>query len=44
MKWAAEVRERNPSLTADDFFGAFPLQLAPMRNRIASALKKVGFE
>jgi TolB-like protein len=44
MKWAAEVRERNPSLTRDDFFGAFPLQSAPMRKRISSALKKVGFE
>ena len=43
MKWADEVRERNPSLTRDDFFGAFPIQPAAMRARISSALESVGF-
>ena len=44
MKWADDVRERAPSLSREDFFGAFPIQQAAMRSRISSALKKVGFE
>ena len=43
MKWANDVRERSPSLTRDDFFGAFPIQSDAMRKRISSALKSLGF-
>jgi TolB-like protein len=41
--WAAEVRERNPALTRDDFFRAFPMQGAAARARIAGALGRFGF-
>jgi glyoxylate carboligase len=41
--WAANVRERNPSLTRDDFFRAFPIKPEAVRNRISQALAHVGF-
>jgi TolB-like protein len=41
--WAAEVRSRNPELTRDDFFSAFPMKSAPLRTRIAAALDSLGF-
>jgi hypothetical protein len=44
IKWANDVRERSPSLSREDFFGAFPIQPAAARSRISSALKSVGFE
>jgi len=43
-KWAEDVRKRNPSLTRDDFFGAFPIRPDGMRERISSALGTVGFK
>jgi TolB-like protein len=41
--WAADVRSRNPALTRDDFFGAFPMRSTSMRTRIAAALETLGF-
>lgn len=43
MKWADDARARNPALTRDDFFSAFPMKSEAMRTRISSALKSVGF-
>jgi DNA-binding winged helix-turn-helix (wHTH) protein/tetratricopeptide (TPR) repeat protein len=41
--WAANVRARNPALTVNAFFGAFPMQSASTRARIATALARHGF-
>jgi tetratricopeptide (TPR) repeat protein len=41
--WAAEVRSRNPTLTRDDFFSAFPMKSQAMRTRITAALKTLGW-
>jgi len=41
--WAADVRKRNPLLTSDHFFRAFPMQSEPMRSRVAAALRQLGF-
>jgi TolB-like protein len=41
--WAADVRERNPALTREDFFRAFPIKSADVRTRIAEALTRNGF-
>jgi len=38
--WAANVRERNPSLTRDDFFRAFPMKSAETRSRVSDALAR----
>ncbi len=42
-RWAAEVRSRNPALTRDDFFGAFPMKSESLRKRVTAALKGLGF-
>jgi TolB-like protein len=42
--WAANVRERNPALGRDDFFGAFPIKPPAMRSRLADALARLGFQ
>lgn len=44
MKWANDVRARNPALTQAEFFGAFPIRSQAMRNRLAGALTSVGFD
>ena len=36
--WAANVRERNPVLSHEDFLGAFPMQPADARARIKRSL------
>ena len=41
--WAANVRDRNPSLAREDFFAAFPVQPELMRSRISAALTQLGF-
>jgi len=41
--WAADVRERNPALTREDFFRAFPIKSADVRTRVAQALTRNGF-
>jgi TolB-like protein len=41
--WAANVRERNPQLTHRDFFAAFPIRAAAMRERVSAALRQLGF-
>jgi DNA-binding winged helix-turn-helix (wHTH) protein/TolB-like protein len=41
--WAANVRERNASLTREDFFRAFPMKVDVMRTRVEQALAGVGF-
>ncbi len=33
--WAANVRERNPALTREDFFRSFPMKVAGARSRVA---------
>ena len=42
-RWAAEVRSRNPALTRNDFFGAFPMRSEAMRTRVTAALESLGF-
>lgn len=41
--WADDARARNPALTRDDFFSAFPMKSDTTRGRVSSALKLVGF-
>jgi TolB-like protein len=41
--WAADVRERGPLLSSDDFFRGYPIQAEPMRTRFAAALQSLGF-
>jgi glyoxylate carboligase len=43
-RWADEVRSRNPALTRDDFFEAFPMKSESMRKRVATALETLGFQ
>lgn len=40
--WAANVRERNPALTRQDFFRAFPMRVDAARERIADSLLRLG--
>ena len=42
-RWAADVRSRNPALSRDDFFSAFPMKSSSMRTRIAATLQTLGF-
>ncbi len=42
-KWAVNVRTRNPALTRDDFFRAFPMQPQTIRTRVSKALERMGF-
>jgi hypothetical protein len=41
--WSANVRERNASLSREDFFGSFPMRPDAMRRRIDQALLGLGF-
>ena len=41
--WADNVRDRNPQLTRDDFFRAFPMQAEPLHSRVSGALQKLNF-
>ena len=41
--WVADVRGRNPTLNRTEFFGAFPMRSAFMRQRLDAALKRLGF-
>jgi glyoxylate carboligase len=41
--WAANVRERSPTLDRRDFFRAFPIKPEPMRVRVSHALAILGF-
>lgn len=43
QRWAAEVLSRNPALTRDDFFGAFPMKSTSIRTRMTAALETLGF-
>jgi TolB-like protein len=43
VRWAANVRERNPVLAREDFFRAFPMKSEVTRARVASALSGLGF-
>lgn len=40
--WATHVHARNPALTREDFFRAFPMQSADLRKRIAEAFARFG--
>jgi hypothetical protein len=37
------VRSRNPALTREDFFRAFPIKPHDTRARVSDALAKAGF-
>jgi TolB-like protein len=41
--WATDVRERNATLTREDFFRAFPIKPDAMRARLQHALAEMGF-
>jgi TolB-like protein len=41
--WAKNVRSRNPTLTQDDFFRAFPMKSEDTKRRVALALARFGF-
>jgi len=41
--WANNVRERNPHLTREDFFRAFPIKPEAMHSRLSAALHSLGF-
>lgn len=41
--WAANARERKPSLDRQDFFRAFPIRPEGMRARVLAALTRLGF-
>lgn len=41
--WAANVRERNATMTRDDFFRAFPMKSAVTRARVSAELVRFGF-
>jgi len=41
--WTANVRGRNPTLTREDFFRAFPIKPEATRARVAEALARHGF-
>jgi len=41
--WAANVRERNNTLTCEDFCRAFPMKSDTMRGRVVQALGQFGF-
>jgi predicted deacylase len=41
--WAANVRERNSSLTRDDFYRAFPMKEDAVRVRVLRALGELEF-
>jgi hypothetical protein len=42
-EWATNVRERNPVLTHDDFFRAFPMRPEGPRARVLESLVRLGF-
>ena len=42
-RWAANVRERNPVLSHEDFFRAFPMQSLDARARIKRSLLRFDF-
>ncbi len=41
--WAQNVRERNSTLTSEDFGRAFPMKSDVMRVRVQQALAQLGF-
>jgi TolB-like protein/DNA-binding winged helix-turn-helix (wHTH) protein len=41
--WAANVRERSPTLATEDFFRSFPMASPTMRARVLHALQRQGF-
>jgi len=41
--WAKEVRKRNPHLTREDFFCAFPFKSKVVHTRVSAALQSLGF-
>jgi TolB-like protein len=41
--WAADVRARNPALSSEDFFRAFPMQSTVTRARVSGVLARLGF-
>jgi len=44
QSWATQVRQRNPTITAADFFRSFPFVEPRLQRRIANALTKAGLE
>jgi len=43
-EWAANAQERNPGLSSEIFFRAFPIKPAAMRLRISTTLARLGFQ
>src|SRR5690606_9946621 len=41
--WTKDVRDRHPALRREDFFRAFPVKAAAMRERVSAALEKFEF-
>jgi TolB-like protein len=41
--WTANVRDRNPAMTREDFCRAFPMKSEAMRRRVLQALEQSGF-
>jgi TolB-like protein len=41
-EWAANVRRRNPALTREDFFRAFPMRSLAARTKVDAALARFG--
>jgi TolB-like protein len=41
--WAANVRERNPALSREDFFRSFPIKVSQARACVSGALERRGF-
>jgi hypothetical protein len=41
--WAGNARERNASLTREDFFRAFPMKMEGTRERVRGVLERYGF-
>jgi TolB-like protein/Tfp pilus assembly protein PilF len=44
QEWAANAHERNPGLSSEIFFRAFPIRSAAMRLRISRSLAGLGFQ
>jgi glyoxylate carboligase len=40
--WAANVRERAPALSREDFFRSLPMRPGPVRARVDAALARLG--
>lgn len=42
-RWAANARARNPALSREDYFRAFPMRVESARTRLDTTLRSLGF-